>query len=330
MKVVVGNRGLNSTGSANRCFGFTEILDVLSPGLRRVVSRLDSSAARRVTEIRIRANRPLQVVLDAERWFVDYSGRASSPDTAYCPSVDDCIQTLQLMGQWSVYALEHEMRSGYLTLPGGHRVGFTGEAVMEAGQVRLLRNVTGLNIRLARQVLGAGLEVAKAMVRSGNPMPNTLVIGPPNSGKTTLIRDVARLLGTGDAREGIPCLKVGIVDERSEIAACHGGVPQYDVGLATDVLDRCLKAQGIEMLLRSMSPEIIITDEIGREEDVNAVYEAARSGVCLVSTAHALNLDDARRRPVVARLLSASLFEQVVVLSCRSGPGTVEEIRRLN
>ncbi|MGE5577000.1 MAG: stage III sporulation protein AA, partial [Syntrophothermus sp.] len=158
---------------------------------------------------------------------------------------------------------------------------------------------------------------------------STLIISPPQCGKTTLLRDLARQISDGAPAIGLIGRKVGIVDERSEIAGCYHGVPQNDVGLRTDVLDTCPKAEGIMLLLRSMSPEVVVTDEIGGEEDVEAVEEACHAGVAVIATAHGHDLAELLRRPGTGRLIREGHFQRAVVLSRREGPGTLEVIVEL-
>ena len=190
-------------------------------------------------------------------------------------------RTLSLVSDCSYYALESEFANGYITIPGGHRVGLTGQAAVWADGTVRIRDVSGLSFRIARAVKGAGARLARELAGPYGRLASTLIVSPPGAGKTTLLRDLCRISGEGMPEAGIRPSQVGIVDERSEIAACYGGIPQHDVGPRADVLDRCPKARGIMMVMRSMGPEVIATDELGGEEDARAVA-AAISGSAVV------------------------------------------------
>ena len=181
-------------------------------------------------------------------------------------------------------------------------------------------------MRVSGAVKGCALKVLPHIIRSPTDVYNTLVISPPCAGKTTLIRDITRLLssGTGDGR--FLGVNIGVVDERSEIAAVSAGVHGHDVGIRTDVYDGCRKQQGIFMMLRSMSPKIIVTDEIGGEEDFAALESAMNSGVRIIATAHGCNVDDIKARRVIANMIREGFFEKYIVLSAVNGPGTIEKL----
>lgn len=180
--------------------------------------------------------------------------------------------------------MEEELRKGFITIPGGHRIGLAGRTVLSGGGVEHLRDITGFNVRIAREVPGIADGVLPYLLDKGRQrMMHTLILSPPQHGKTTLLRDLARQISLGELgkREGIrPGLKVGIVDERSEIAGSRRGVPAFDVGPRTDVLDGCPKAEGMMMMIRSLSPDVLIADEIGRPEDAEAVTEPACRNIC--------------------------------------------------
>jgi stage III sporulation protein AA len=153
-----------------------------------------------------------------------------------------------------------------------------------------------------------------------------MVIGPPQTGKTTLLRDIARIISTGNSTMGFQANKVGIVDERSEIAGCVNGVPQLTFGHRLDVLDACPKAEGMMMMIRSMSPDVLIVDEIGRKEDAEAIQEAVHAGIKLIMTTHGTSLEEIRNRPSLREILEQKIFQRFIVLSRKSGPGTVTHI----
>jgi len=233
-------------------------------------------------------------------------------------------KTLSVVSNCSYYALESEFANGYVTVPGGHRVGLTGQASVWSDATVRIRDVGAMSFRIARAVPGSGEKLASRLVGRGGRLLSTLIISPPGCGKTTLLRDFCRLSALGYPPAGISPSQVGVVDERSEIAACVGGIPQHDLGPRVDVLDRCPKARGIMMLLRSMGPGVIATDEIGSDEDARAVATALSAGVSLLATCHGETIDGVRHRPYSSWLVSSGYFERAVVLSRRLGPGTVE------
>ncbi|MBS3939148.1 MAG: stage III sporulation protein AA [Peptococcaceae bacterium] len=258
-------------------------------------------------ELRIRDGRPLQSV-----------GPGGGIVHAITATSADIKHLVAAFSQSSLYAFEEELKQGYITLPGGHRVGFAGKALLDSeGKVRGLKDISGICLRVARSVLGCADRLLPALLDQCGAPYHLLVVSPPQGGKTTLLRDIARQVSDGGKR-------VCIVDERSEIAGCYQGRPQLDVGMFTDVLDGCPKAQGMLMALRALSPEVLVTDEIGRTEDVLAIEEALNAGVRVLATAHGANLQEVTKRPQIRDLMERQLFQRIIILSNRAGPGTVE------
>jgi stage III sporulation protein AA len=300
------------------------ILHTLPVSIREKIQSLPQVTLDGLEEIRVRQNRPLEIITAERFWFLSGTGQLClRPEEGMIPTREDCQKMLNLISHHSLYAMEEELRRGYVTVEGGHRIGLVGKAILEQGKVKCLREVTGFNVRIARAVKGVGEQLLPYLLPKEH-VENVLIISPPQCGKTTLIRDLARLASIGGER--IPSRKVGIVDERSEIAGCVDGVPQQDVGPRTDVLDACPKAEGMMMMIRSMSPEILVVDEIGRREDSEAVHEAVYAGVHLFATAHGQSLDEICRRPILAELVREGIFTRMVLLSRKRGPGTIEAI----
>jgi stage III sporulation protein AA len=299
----------------------------LPASIAQCLLRLPPAIQQKLEEVRIRQGKPLEIAFEGQTAFVTMSGKLNEGESRwYHPTAEDCQQMLQSISNYSLYALEEELKRGYVTLLGGHRVGLAGRAVLEKGGIKLLRDITSFNVRVARQVFGVADPIIPYLIDPKTLTPlNTLIISPPQCGKTTLLRDIARQLSIGKIGR-LGGYKVAIVDERSEIAASYKGMPQFDVGLRTDVLDACPKVEGMMMLIRSMSPELLIVDEIGRPEDGLAIFEALNSGVGVIATAHGRDLADASKRPTLRRLIQEEVFERYVVLSLRKGVGTIEGI----
>ncbi|BAU27415.1 stage III sporulation protein AA [Aneurinibacillus soli] len=299
----------------------TDACTILPDRVRRYFETLAQGEQEQIEEIRLRVGRPIEYGAGGTLTFIKQTGgRTSRIEEAALFTAEEGVQLLTRLSQHSLYTLEEEMRRGYVTIRGGHRVGLAGRVVLEQGKVKLIRDVTSFNIRIAREQKGAANAVLP-LITPGGHIRNTLIISPPQCGKTTLLRDLARQLSTGVARIGP--YKVAVVDERSELAGCVAGIPQKDIGPRTDILDACPKAEGMMMMIRSMAPDVLITDEIGRPEDALALEEAIHAGITVLTSAHGKDLKDIMRRPVLSRLLQSGIFERYLVLSRTPRIGTI-------
>ena len=288
-----------------------EIIEMLPESLSNQLVKLHPSSLARIEEIRIRVMKRVEVIISGKPVFLSYM-------TTY----EDSINLLNELSHYSIYTLEEELKKGYITVRGGHRVGLSGRVITENGRVKAIRDVTSFNIRIAREKIGIAEKYVPYLYE--DMWLNTLIIGPPQTGKTTLLRDFARVISTG--YKEIESKKVGIVDERSEIAGCVKGVPQHHLGERIDVLDACPKAEGMMMMIRSMSPDVLIVDEIGTKEDADAVMEAVHAGVKLFVTVHGYQASELFKRPTLKMLFEANVFERYMELSRKNGPGTVQQI----
>ncbi|MDP2871719.1 MAG: stage III sporulation protein AA [Bacillota bacterium] len=302
-----------------------ELGPYLPPRVAAALSQVEATVWSGVEEIRMRVGRPVMLGLArGEAWLARSGGICADGDAPLVFTPDDAALTLDLATRGSVYALQEQLSSGYLTLPGGHRLGMAGRAVVDGGQLRGLRHPGSFCLRLAREVKGAADRVLPFLTEGPDcRISSTLLVSPPRCGKTTVLRDAVRQLSDGIPRLRVPPQRVALIDERSELAGCWQGIPTRDVGLRTDVLDACPKALGMILALRSMSPDILATDEIGRAEDVAAIEEAANCGVAVIATAHGWDLADLRARPTTAELLARGDFARLVFLNRVPVPGSV-------
>lgn len=293
------------------------ILAFLPKQISEKIRELPAPILNTMEEIRIRINRPLEVSTRGKPYFLPY-----------LVSEQDAEQLINKLANYSFYTLEEELQKGYITIPGGHRVGLAGKVILENGSVKAIRNLASFNFRIAREKIGIS-EPFLPFLYQGK-WKHTMIIGAPQTGKTTLLRDIARVISTGSKEKGIPPLKVGIVDERSEIAGCVRGIPQLTFGPRIDILDACPKAEGMMMLIRSMSPDVLIVDEIGREEDSIAIMEAINAGITLIMTTHGNSFEEIKKRPILRNILDQHVFENYLELSRKNGPGTIKKFLNAN
>lgn len=304
-----------------------DILPVLSQEISEILSRVDTGRLELLEEIRLRAGLPLMLQNFTNEWFVGMDGTLlDSPEKAAIVTQKGISRTLELMSENSIYAFQDEIKNGYLTIKGGHRIGIAGRVVYDGSSIKNIRDISGLNVRLSNQLIGCAAKILGYITRGKSEIHNTLLISPPQCGKTTFLRDIARSLSNGIPELEFKGIKVGIVDERSEIAACYKGIPQNNVGIRTDVMDGCLKSIGIAMMIRSMSPDVIITDEIGCEGDREAILGALNAGIKIITSAHGYNISELKSRREVLKLLEDKVFERYIVLGNARGPGTLVEV----
>lgn len=292
------------------------IYQLLSEEVRKRMRmcRLDPE---KLQEIRLRIGRPVFVQYGGKEYVLSRSGSLTGQwESGYLFTESDLKETLSYLSGYSLYAFDEELRQGFFTVSGGHRIGIAGRTVMEHGTISCIRYISFINIRLAHQVRGCADRILP-YITDGNEVYSTLLISPPGGGKTTMLRDMIRQVS-----DGTPYFSgrtVGVVDERSEIAGCWRGIPQNDVGMRTDVLDCCSKAEGMMMLLRSMAPQVLAADEIGTKEDEAALERVYSCGCRLLATAHGTSVDELRKKRLFQQLMDAHVFGRFILLGTAQG-----------
>lgn len=300
-----------------------QLIRIFSKEIRGILSKVPADFDR-IQEIRLRVKAPLLVVCNNEEHYLTKDGTFSSrKEDAYVVSRDELKETMEYISDHSLYAFEEEMKQGFLTIQGGHRIGIAGKTVLDGGGIRTIKYISFLNVRLAHQVIGCADKIMPYLYERGEVL-HTLIISPPRCGKTTLLRDVIRQLSDGCL--GHPGVTVGVVDERSEISACYQGIPQNELGIRTDVLDCCPKAKGMMMMIRTMSPRVIAVDEIGSREDLEAMEYVMNCGCKLVATVHGNSVEDMKQKPVLRKLVQERLFERYIILDSQRETGHIQGI----
>ena len=290
--------------------GTKELFEILPKTIRSKLEQVDK--IHQLEELRIKVNKPLFILIGSKEEIWEYIATA-----------EDIKYIMQRISNYSIYAFEDEIRQGYITIKGGHRVGLCGVCVIENNSIKTIKDISSINIRVCKELIGCADKVMPYIINN-NSIYNTIIISPPKCGKTTLLRDISRNISQGDKHKKFHGKNVSIIDERSEIAGSFKGIPQMDVGLRTDVLDNCPKSQGIMMAIRSMSPDVIVCDEIGTQGDMESILMALNSGISLITTIHGFGIEDLYKRLIFKDIVDNYVFSRAIVLSNKKGIGTIE------
>ncbi len=301
-----------------------EIWSILPVSMRECFHR-SGLKIDRLQEIRIRVGKTVVVVEHDEEFFLGTDGRLmqSNEGTCFIASREHVKECMEYISRYSLYAFEEEMKQGFITIQGGHRIGIAGKVIVRESRIHNMRHVSFVNIRISHEIPGCA-DLIMPYIICGRQVLSTLIISPPRCGKTTLLRDVIRQISNGCGM--ISGRNVGVVDERSELGACYLGIPQNDLGIRTDVLDCCPKAEGMMMLIRSMAPSVIAVDEIGSKEELEAMDYAMNCGCVLIATAHGQDMDDIRQKPVLGQLVRKHFFRRYIILGRGGKAGCLSQV----
>lgn len=287
------------------------------------LKKLPADIKRRTQEIRLRVNRPVCLCCTGTTYFLNQSGRLTcwpDPDMMIAER-KDLEESFRNLCSYSIYSHENEIKNGYITLSGGHRAGICGTAVLQSGSVGGMRDISSINLRISREIEGAADLLLDGL---GDRLGGGLLLaGAPSSGKTTILRDIARQL-SGGARGSMK--KVAVIDERGEIAGTYMGAPQNNLGYCCDVLNGYPKAEGILLAVRSLSPEVIICDEVGSDAEVAAVEQGLNTGVTLIASIHAGSTGELMKRKQAQDLMKTGAFGNIALLSGDGEPGKLAGI----
>jgi stage III sporulation protein AA len=289
-----------------------DLFEILPKTIRSKLEQVDKIY--QLEELRIKVNKPLFIHIGSKEEVWDYIATA-----------EDIKYIMQRISNYSIYAFEDEIRQGYITIKGGHRVGLCGICVIENNSIKTIKDISSINIRVCKEIIGSADKVMPYIIHD-NLVYNTIIISPPKCGKTTLLRDISRIISQGNKAYNFHGKNVSIIDERSEIAGSFKGVPQMEVGDRTDILDNCPKSEGIMMAIRSMSPDVIVCDEIGTQKDMESILMALNSGISLLTTVHGFGIEDLYKRLVFKDIVENFVFARGIVLSNKRGIGTIESI----
>lgn len=285
-----------------------DVLKYFPLNISNKINNVINGEADKVQEIRVRVNGPIIIKINEKEDYI----------VNHFTNRDEILQIMQSVCDNSIYSYQNEIINGYITINGGHRVGITGDVVLEDNKVINIKYISSLNFRIARQVFDCSNNILKYVIDlENNTIFHTLIVSPPGAGKTTLLKDLVRKVSDGIPEIGFKGIDVSLIDERGEISAMYKGMPQNNIGIRTDVLENITKPLGIKMAIRSMAPKVIVADEIGSSADIDAINYAVCSGVKGIFTAHSFNFESMKLNKELNDLINMKLIEKIIFLDSK-------------
>lgn len=304
------------------CKDFLSAISNLNFKIREALYHIRDEIKKNTQEICIKVNKPLIIFTNNKSFFISKDGKLSyKADESLIVTQEDIFETIKIL--YNLSSINDQIKNGFITLKGGHRAGLCGKATLNDGKIINVFDVSSINLRISREIKGCSDPIFDVL---GTNIENTIIIGAPSSGKTTVLRDISRRISTTMLNGRL--MKTVIVDERGEVASIYNGIPQKDIGFC-DVLSNFPKNEGISRAIRTLSPQIIICDEIGSDEDLNIINESLSCGVKMIFSMHANNLDEISKSFRIKNILSSGLLKNLVLLNDRSNPGTIKNIFKI-
>lgn len=296
---------------------FNDIVSNFNPKIRNSLIALPNEIKKEIQEICVRVNSSIVIITSKKSFFLGSEGNLSPENSkSFVVSQNDILETFKILCNFSIYSFQNQIKNNFITLKGGHRVGICGTAIIDGEKIINISDISSMNFRISKEIIGCSDKIFEKL---GLNLGGTLIVGPPASGKTTILRDIARKLS--NTYENGKLIKVSIIDERREIAAVYQGVPQKDVGFS-DILNGFIKSEGIMRALRTLSPRIIICDEIGNNEDADAIRKSLNCGVGIIASIHAESAEEISKSEKVKNILNSGAIKNVVLLD----KGKIKEI----
>jgi len=293
-----------------------EILNYLAETIKQEIQKYENNLYD-IEEIRLRNKKP--IILKKSN---------GNKILIHIVSSEELLETFQKICEHSIYSYQKQICEGFITIKGGHRIGIAGSAVVADGKIINLNYISSLNFRIAKEKKESSREIIKYIINN-NEISNTLIVSKPGCGKTTILRDLVRKISTGIDEFSFKGKTCGIVDERGEISAMYKGIPQNDIGILSDVMDNVSKDKGMKMLIRSMSPEVLVCDEIGSKEDIEAIEYAMSSGVKGIFTAHGNSFFEIINNKEIIKLIEKKMLDIIIVLDDKK-KGKLKEVYKLS
>ncbi|WP_130807147.1 stage III sporulation protein AA [Senegalia massiliensis] len=298
---------------------FESVISRLDIKLENVLRSIPTRYKETIEEIRLRVDCPLMIESLGNDYYVNCNGQVGKEiNNSFIIGEKIIKNTFERLCEYSIYAVQDELRNGFITIKGGHRIGIAGKVVYKERSITTIKEISSINIRIARQKIGISKNIMNFLWDKSS-IYNTLIISPPQCGKTTLLRDIIRTV----SNKG---LKVAVIDERSEIGGMYQGKPQNDLGVRTDILDRANKFEGTLMMLRALSPHVIATDELGDKLDIDAIHNSIKAGVKIITTIHGESINDIKTKPYISDIMNQKIFKRIIILDNSKGVGTINDV----